>query len=203
MSQTGRKIVSLTALTVALMLSAVSLASATDIVWTTKQIPWSNKTGTEFTGAARDTAFITDENDTTRTAIIDTADWAWDALSGIGVAAGPVNIAYITIVARTNNGAADTLYFTTEKGHGSVLSRNRTLPVAAISASAVLQGDARADKAIYRGPIHWDTDGTMIVNQLSPGEDFRLVVQGDQSGTTPKLSQCRLYITYPMRRASQ
>jgi hypothetical protein len=171
-------------------------AEATDVIWTRFKIPWSDKTGTAFTGSAKDTVFITDENDTTRTDILSTADWAWDALD-LGVATAITNVATLTLTCNVNNGAADTIYASIEKCNGKCI-RNRTLS-AATGACLVLQGDARADKALYRGVLQYDPDAPAAVNVIQPGDDFRLVVQGDQGGTTPKLSQCRIYVTYPKR----
>lgn len=177
---------------------SASAGSGSDVVWVTKQIPWNNKTGTAFTGAAKDTAYVTDENDTTRTDVVSTADWAFEAvLNGTAV----VNVAYVTVTCRTNNGAADSVYYSIEKANRGVIVRNRTLAAAA-GTCALLQGDARATSAVYRGTLSWDPDSPETINLLGPGDDFRLVVQGDQGGTTPKMSQTRIFVTYPQRRAS-
>lgn len=180
-------------------------AAGTDVVWLTRQIPWASKT-TPFTGSARDTAYITDEADTTRTAVISTGDWAWDAIAGSGAATGAQTVALLTVTAEVNNGTADSLYFHIEQG---VRGRfNHNVPGAAAFAPAlgnylVKLGNAGNTKIVFQGPILGDPDLLPTVGNVWLIPEFRIVLRGDVTGTAPKLSQCRAFITYPSRRASQ
>lgn len=172
---------------------------------------WSDKTGTAFTGSAKDTTFITDENDSTRTDEIDTATWDWNAFHIAGASSGAIVVAHVEIAANLSNGAADTTYFTIEKksqarnlSTGAAMAGkwtyNATMAAAA-GACAVLQGVAQAGQALYRGVLLYDPDTQPALNTINPGDIFRLVVKGDQGGTTPKLSGCRITITAPIRQA--
>jgi hypothetical protein len=188
--------------------SHAAAASGTDIVWKTKQIPWAFKAaGTNFSGSAKDTAYITDEADSIRTDVVNTGDWAWDAFT-IGPGAFTVNAsAYLTLTVNQNNGTADSVYFMIEQGKGGTLGANGPLPAAAALGNylgKVGVGTFAGSRICFQGPILTDVDDVPVTsNRLYVSQDFRLVLRGDQSGTTPKMSQCRLWITYPSRRASQ
>lgn len=181
-------------------------AAGTDVIWTTVPLPWA------FYGAsvaATDDSVrwthIADENDSTRTAFLKTTDWAWDAISGIGTVAGPVGIAYLTCGCVTNNLAVgnDSIYVMVEKraANGKV-GYNATM-AAAVGSVMYLQGAGSANGAVFRGQLQYDNDSAESANLIGPGDEFRLVLKGDQGSTTPAMGKCSLWITYPSRRASQ
>jgi hypothetical protein len=207
MKRTGGWVGLVLAAIFAVILTSSAHASGSDVQWESVHLKWATKTSTVFTGTSADSQFITDENDTTRTVAFDMSIIAWDAFAGEGVAAGPINVAYLTFSAAVTNGAADTIYYSVEKraqvgaGAGtSIWTRNRTL-AATISASAVIDGmmPVGTGAAIFQGVLQWDPDGSTLINQVKPGDVIRLVVQGDQGGTTPKLSGVRCKISYPRR----
>ena len=182
-------------------------AHATDVVWRTVFLPWASYgAGTAATGDSTRLQHLGDENDSTRTAPISTSDWAWDAVGGIGAAAGPVNIAVVECDCNVDNLAAgnDSIYIAIEKrGRNGRYAYNTTITAAAGTVLARQGAHGNNTRAIFRGPLQWDNDGAETVNLLAPGSDFRIVVKGDQSATSPALGGCMLSITYPSRRASQ
>ena len=181
-------------------------AAGTDVVWKTVLLPWgSYGAGTAAAGDSLKWQHITDENDSTRTAFVSTADWAWDGIEGIGVAGGVTAVAYLTCGCQTNNLAAgnDSIMFMVEKrAPNGKVNYNATM-VAAVNSVLYAQGAGSSTQAIFRGQLHYDSDAAETVNLISPGDDFRLVLKGDQGSTTPALGKCSLWITYPSRRASQ
>lgn len=183
-------------------------AWATDITPRRIDVKWAYKVaGTNFTGTAADTQFVTDEADSTRTDWIDTSTWAWDTYTIPGASSAAIIVANVEIACNTNNAAADTIYYMIEKraqGRGVAPGRatqNSTMAAAAGS-QALIVGGVSATQAMYRGVLLWDPDTPATINQLVPGDVFRLVVKGDQGGTTPKLSGTRVTIYTNIRRQS-
>ena len=197
----------LATLAAALMLGASSVfAAGTDVVWRTVPLGWASYgAGTAATGDSIRWQHIGDESDSTRTAFVSTDSWAWDAISGIGTVAGPVGIAYVTCGCQTNNLAVgnDSLHMAVEKrAPNGKVSYNATM-TAAVGTVLTLQGAPSANGAVWRGQLQYDNDSVETLNLIGPGNEFRLVIKGDQGSTTPAQGKCSLWLTYPSRRASQ
>ena len=192
------KLLSCVAALTIITLSAVSVSNAagTDIVWKTKQILWSSTTAD-----SQLIQTIGDETDTTRTQAISTGDWAWDAFVS-GPATGTLFGARLTFIGLTNNAAAESLYYVPEFGINGKWSRFNGLSGAAgVCATSV--GLFGITNPIYHGNLIVDPDAAPSATNIWLAPNFRLVVAGDVGGTTPSVSSCKIYLTYPTRRASQ
>jgi hypothetical protein len=183
------------------VLSTQAFAAGTDVVWRKKQIQWASTTAA-LTGDSLRIQHIGDENDSTRTAVINTDDWAWDIAHGGTTGNGPTQIATIECGCTANNGAADSIYFAIEKQTASGRFVRNTTITAAVGTVLAIQGVSQATVALFRGGLTWDPDAAETLNLVAPGSNFRLVVKGDVGGTTPALGGCSLWLTYPSRRAS-
>ena len=208
MGRIVEKFAVLSALIGALTLSAVAVSTAaggTDVVWRTVAVPWASYgAGTAAAGDSIRWQHITDENDSTRTAFVSTADWAWDAALG-GASQGVVGIAYLTLGCITNNLSVtnDSLYIAIEKRAPNGKTAYNTTITAAIGTVLTLQGAGSANGAVFRGQLQTDLDALELVNLIYPGDEFRLVLKGDVAATSPAMGKCSLWLTYPARRASQ
>ena len=210
-----------TALTLALAVTTTSLLTllarpASAVEWVTKQIPWSGPGAAGFVAGGgfidstgrivaggKDSLFITDEADTQRTVIVSTSDWDWTSGVPYGTVATIVDLAIVTVVAQLNNGAADSLYGQIEKcdAYGNCMTTAGS-GAAFVTPSFFLPAFATfgAGKIVFRGVIGADPLGSGVAPTtlwLDPA--FRLKFVGDVGGTTPKLSGCRAYITYPKK----
>lgn len=188
---------------VALLATLSSPTWASDVVWKTIALPWASAAAA-LTGDSTRVQHIGDENDSTRTAFVSVADWAWDDLKVPGSSSGPVNAAFVECgCLQVSAGSADTIYMSVEKrARNGRVARNATLAAAA-GTVLLLQGVQQPASAVFRGVLQYDPDSQDSVNLLAPGADFRLVIKGDQSGTTPGYGGCSISITYPSRRASK
>jgi L-lactate utilization protein LutC len=165
--------------------------------------------------AARDTTFMTDEADTTRTEWISTADWDWEAMIGSGVAAsqgGPVVKFWSANL--TNNGVTDTLYYTVERGikRGNIEGVGAGDTVIAVPQTTITAGTflvaissiTSPNNNVWEGTLNLDVDAqpspATHVGNIYLAEYIRFRVSGDVSGTTPKISQLRCRISYLKRR---
>ena len=181
------------------IIPALSPASAagTDVVWVTKQIRWSHAT---VDSQVRQT--IGDEADTTRTVAVSTADWAWDAFVS-GPATGTLLGVKLTFVGRFNNAAAESLYYVPEWGSGTGKFARYLGLSGAAGLCAVPIGVFGITNPVYHGSLIVDPDAAPSATNIWLAPEFRLVVAGDVGGTTPSVSECKVFITYPSRRASQ
>jgi hypothetical protein len=194
-------VASLFSVAVLAVLSTQAFAAGTDVVWRKKQILWASTTAA-LTGDSVRVQHIGDENDSTRTAVINTDDWAWDIAHGGTTGNGPTQIAMIECGCTANNGASDSLYYSIEKQTASGRFVRNTTINAAVGTVAFRQGVSQATVALFRGGLTWDPDAAETLNLVGPGANFRLVFKGDVDGTTPALGGCSLWLTYPSRRAS-
>src|SRR5690349_2707553 len=75
-------------------------AHATEICWTTVQVPWARFNAVAAPAESLASGLrLRDENDSLRTAVINTSDWDWDAFNIPGSSSGPVIVATVTLTA--------------------------------------------------------------------------------------------------------
>jgi hypothetical protein len=186
----------------AVALAAFSgVAQATDVVWVTDQVKWA--TGAHDSTGNGDWTFLADEVDTTRTNTISTGSWAWEIFYADPTSPGNQAVAYLTFVAEATDGQADSIYYCVEKGYRGIYQRNNTLAAAA-GQVAVLQGiGLNPAGQVWQGVLLADIDAQSTSTSPFLAPEFRLVVFGDQSGTTPAAAKLRCYITYPKRAQSR
>ena len=188
-------------------------AAQASAILTTKLVRWQEVGAIVYT----DTTFMTGMSDTTRTEWIDTSDWDWDAIKR-NLTGGVVGaVARITFVSRTatSNAVTDTIYFYPEVSISSVSNPADTAwtlapamgagagPVAAVGTYASSAGTNPIGALAWYGLLIGDSDGIATgVPNLYECPRFRLRVNGDVSGTTPKVSGLACYITYLKRAGS-
>jgi hypothetical protein len=181
---------------------SVAPSHATEITWVTKQIPWARFNAVAAPAESLQSGLrLRDENDSLRTGVIDTSDWDWDAYQIPGSAGGIFVAATITITSSFSNGATDTIYYQVEKGLNGKFVRNNTL-VATTGSFALIPG-ASSDGTIFQGVLFADPDAPQGNNQVWQTPQFRICVEGDQSGTTPIQYGTKIFITYPKRAQSR
>lgn len=182
---------------------AVSTWSATPaeaVKWETVQLNWS--------GSTSDTLFITDEADTQRTVALSTANWDWPSVSGPATA--PLVVARVTFVAQVSNAVSDTLRYVVEYSNTaagkpevwSYLVGGSLGATDALGNVALLQNSiSTTANSVFEGAILADPDASVALGALNVygATRLRLRVIGDQSGSTPKLSGVRCYISYAKR----
>lgn len=156
--------------------------------------------------AATDTTFLTDEADTIRTVPISTIDWDWDAIIHSQLTGGnaAARIWFVSTTG-TNNAVTDTIYYTVEQGTGAPGDTAYTLNTniaAAVGSVALASGGgstfAGAQSNVWCGALIADTDG-LGANNLLYCPSFRIRFLGDISGTTPKVSGVKVFVSYPQR----
>lgn len=181
---------------------SVAPSHATEITWVTKQIPWARFNAVAAPAESLQSGLrLRDENDSLRTIAIDTSDWAWDDYSIPGSAGALLTVATVTITSSFSNGATDTIYYQVEKGYGGKFVRNNTL-VATTGSFATVPGFS-SDGTIFQGVLYGDPDSNGGANQVWMTPQFRICVEGDQSGTTPIQYGTKIFITYPKRAQSR
>ena len=222
----ARRLAALTLVALALAASTFSSSHAAGgVKWVTKQIGWATNqpgAGRALASGGLDTCLITDEADSNRTVVVNTGDWAWDALMPAGASSTPDQAALITVTGLRVNAAMESLYVIQEKCFGGVCARcvlaAGTWTTTALSAlepfgmsapsfgtwsagstATVPYTIASAPVVMFQGPlkIDWDELGSTNGTAFSP--QFRFNVIGDIGGTTPQLNAARIYITYPQR----
>lgn len=215
MGGTGRGRVVELVLAALVVLAALPMtgAQASGVEWVTKQIGWDGPGGggTAVGGVGKDTLFITDEADTQRSVVINCSDWAWEEIANTKNTGGTAQIAaHIQLTASTWNGAADTLYALIEfcGPRGCAVAAGNVQTQAGFAGAHTLRlptaGTFSDTYVQFQGVIHADADAATAIGQvpyLQPA--FRIKIAGDVGGTTPKLSGCRLYLTYPKRIGSR
>ena len=148
----------------------------------------------------KDTTFMQDETDTTRTNWISTRSWDADALMHNGNAfLLPV---YFFATGSAIPEATDTLYYTVEKRFTSatgriVLTQNRSL--AASAGACAIAETGTANNRVWVGYLTFDADAAQSNQTISWGDEFRLRVAGDQGGTSPRVSGLAGCIYFPKR----
>lgn len=185
----------------AVVVAALTLSApnAHAVQWVEKQAFWSSSTP--------DTTFIADESDSDFVNV-DTSDWFWPE-GNDAAASSPYVQAFVTFVAQTSDTDADSIYFVPQIG---VTSRNAAGalvtvwqnwaagPTAAAGHVAVItQGLGGTANVRYDGVLLADADAMQTSLNCYGAVKLRLRVQGDQGGTTPKLSGVRCFIRYPKR----
>lgn len=208
---------------ISLALFGASSATA-QVEWVTKQIGWASGGGAVQGGTGYDTTYVTDEADTNKTVVISTRDWAWDVIAQAITATTATQMsAYLTLTAQQSNGTADTCYAIISPGYGGTYGAVGTGPLGTRTtgtcAAVLIAGNAASPLVtfgpgsattpykgppaiVFQGPINFDSDTRGVGNAwLLP--EFVLTIVGDVGGTAPKLSGCRLYLTYPKRVGSR
>ena len=176
---------------------AFSAAPAHAVSWREVQAYWATSTP--------DTTFITDEGDSDFVEI-QTGDWFWP-VPGDAAASSPFVCAHLTFTVQTSNVAADTIYYVPQigvplrPGSTTVLWQNWPAgPTAAAGNCAVVQqGFGGTSNVLYTGVLLADADAIMSALNVYGAKRLRLRVQGDQGGSTPKLSGVRVMVRYPQK----
>lgn len=217
-------------LSVAVLVALVALAGwcgasqAAGVKWVTKQIGWASPAaGVALSSGGFDTLMVLAEDDSNRTVVVNTGDWAWEALLP-GAATSAANpCAIITVTGARVNAAAESLYVIPEKCYRGACARSvlaagtwTTTNLTALtpfgmtgatwgtwsagSTATIPYTLASNAVVMYQGPLHVDMDEVGGTNSTLFGSpEFRLNVIGDIGGTTPQVNRARVYITYPQR----
>lgn len=166
---------------------------------------------------AKDTMYVTGKTDTARTTMIDLSDLDWDATLATGSVATGYPIANIYFVAtRANNGVSDTLTFNVETYVPTIAStvclscKPDTVfqynPILASSTNSAIGsiavaygGGSLPNNNVFSGVLVAIPNTAAAANMWGKRK-FRLVIAGDVSGTTPKLSGVMGFITYLAKR---
>jgi len=172
-------------------LSALATSPASAATWTWKQVYWD--TTTSRIGLPQ--IHIGDEADTNRTKLVDTSDWDWGAFE-TQVSAKGVPVWFI---AKGIVSVADSIYYIPEQGAAGMVGAhaNRLGITVSIYNSAATLGGASVN-GVYFGYLQVDFDARTAEN-IYGAKDFRLLVFGDQAGTTPSLSGVECWIRYPKK----
>lgn len=187
---------------VVLASTVATIAHAGDALIATKQVQWIEPGAS----TATDTTFVQDENDSVRTVAIDTSDWDWDSIAHAQLTGGSSVVRIWFVATGGASVASDTLNYAVEPYVGSVYGYNSALPAAAsVWNSAYVWGgtlQAGHGNLVFAGSLLADPDSYSLSNVwLTP--QFRIVLRGDQSGSSPKVSGVKCYVTYPQRAASK
>lgn len=172
----------------------------------------------QLPSTAKDTMFVQGKADTARSTVIDLSDADLSAV--LPGQAGSTVIPFASIdfiVTKANNGAADTLTFNIERMSGVPAGVSTACPTcrpdsvfqynpivasstnSAIGSVAVAYGGASPLNNVFHGLLCTDEDAQSAILQ-SYLKRFRIVVAGDVSGTTPKLSGVMGFVTYWAKR---
>jgi hypothetical protein len=154
-----------------------------------------------------DTTFVTDESDSDFV-VINTADWDWPAANpASGIL--PYVQAFVTFTAQTSNAAGDSIYYVVQRGVPTYTAAGIPITIwenwpagptsAAGNVAVVDQGFGGTSNVRYSGVLLADADALPTAINCYGAGLIRLRVQGDQGGTTPKLSGVRCFIRYPKR----
>jgi len=190
----------LTAMAVLTVFSASAVIAGPAFV--SKQVKWLDSA---FAGAAADTTYLTDENDSTRTVWIDTGDWDWSVLGANATSSGAINAKVFFSTVGNSATATDTIYFTIEKGQFGGSPADTTYgyngTIAAAVGSQALAANGMQGK-VWEGALLVDVD-TPSANNIWLAPRFRLRVVGDQSGSSPVVPGLKCTIVYPKRSETQ
>lgn len=195
-----------------------------------KTIPLSFIEAGQLASTAKDTMYVTSASDTARTTMIDMGDADWAAIYSSGSVATGYKVARVVFVAtKANNGASDTLRFNIERAPGNGLNAPATFATSCASCRAdtffsfnpinvvvtasnslgsvavcAPGGTASTPTAGYNNNVF---EGAIVTIPNSHAANdgfglkrFRLVIAGDLSGTTPKLSGVKGFLIYPAKR---
>lgn len=180
--------------------------SASDVKFEYKQVKWAsytNPTGSQAIVTLRDTTFIEAEDAADTSEVISLADVAWDfqANSTTQYVCGA-----IMVTANVTNQVTDSLYwalqFQTPDGNWGPLSYGMPSGTTASAYNSLIGLSSVATSYAWKGVIGCDSDavlGSGALQNIYLGLPFRVIVYGDVSGTTPKLSGCKLWVSMPRR----
>jgi len=208
------------ALSVALALLTLGListnANSAGTKWVRKQLGWSGPGAAgALAGGGLDSLFITAATDTQRTVAFPASQIVdWEELGRqVGLTNAVSNGFLVEVTAHKWTGTADTLYARIEvcggdggcnmiAGSPATNANWATTPCLLLQTGATFPdsavGGSRATAVRYQGYISVDSDAGATGQSLWM-QDFRIKIAGDVAGSSPKLSGCRIYITYPQR----
>jgi len=189
-----KRVLVLFALVAAFGLALAHPASANGLGFKTIAGTWSTGLDTTFVADESDSDFVT----------FDLSDMDWMPFSaGTNV----YEAAIVTFTANVSNAAGDSIYWVVQRGtsyYNQVSSTTVTAwenwpagPTSAAGNVAIVdQGFGGTANVRYVGVLLADPDAAASAINIWGAKMIRLRVQGDQGGTTPKLSGVRCSIRY-------